>query len=104
MLGIPLAGIVVIVSVIIAILSGNGMQVLYMFCLFVLLQFWLSILAIQLDDEDMKLAIYSPLFVVGYKHLSDFFCLKSMVDVITKRKVTWTRAKRIGFEAESLKS
>lgn len=104
MLGIPLAGIVVIVSVIIAILSGNGMQVLYMFCLFVLLQFWLSILAIQLDDEDMKLAIYSPLFVVGYKHLSDFFCLKSMVDVITKRKVTWTRAKRMGFEAESLKS
>lgn len=103
MVAIPLASIVVIVSAILAILAGNGMQVLYMFGLFVLLQFLLSILAIQLDDEDMKLAIYSPLFVVGYKHLRDVFCLKSMVDVTTKRKVTWTRAKRIGFEAESLK-
>ena len=104
MLGVPLAGIVVIVSAIMAILIGNGMQVLYMFGLFLLLQFWLSILAIQLDNEDMKLAIYSPLFVVGYKHLSDFFCLKSMIDVVTRRKVTWTRARRIGFEAESVKS
>ncbi|MDH5695052.1 MAG: glycosyltransferase [Dehalococcoidia bacterium] len=103
MLGVPLAGIVVIVSAIMAILDGNGMQVLYMFGLFLLLQFWLSILAIQLDDEDMKLAIYSPLFVIGYKHLSDFFCLKSMIDVVTRRKVTWTRARRIDFEAESVK-
>jgi len=103
MVAIPLSGIVVLVSAIMAISGGNGMQVLYMFGLFVLLQFLLSILAIQLDDEDMKLAIYSPLFVVGYKHMCDLICLKSMVDVITKRKVTWTSAKRIGFEVESPK-
>jgi hypothetical protein len=60
-------------------------------------------LAIQLDDEDMKLAGYSPFFVVGYRHLGDIFTLKSMFDVITRRKVTWTRAKRIGFEAALVK-
>jgi len=103
MVAIPLSGIVVLVSAIMTILAGNGMQVLYMFGLFTLLQFLLSILAIQLDDEDMKLAIYSPLLVVGYKNLCDLFCLKSMLDVITKRKVTWTRAKRIGMEAGPLK-
>ena len=49
----------------------------------------------------MKLAIYSPFFVVGYKHLCDLIMIKSMFDVITKRKVTWTRAKRVGFQATS---
>lgn len=98
MVFIPLAGIVVIVSAVMTILAGGGMQVLYMFVFFILLQFLQSILAIQLDDEDMKLAIYSPFFVIGYKHLCDVLTLRSVVDVITKRKVTWTRAKRIGFE------
>ena len=81
------------------IIDGNGMQVLSIFAFFILLQFLLTMLDIQLEDEDMKLVIYSPLFVVGYKQLIDLLELRSMFDIITQRKVGWTRSRRMAFGA-----
>jgi hypothetical protein len=98
MIFIPLAGLVVIASAILAILYEPGIWLLYMFLFFLSLQFLLSILAIQLDEEDMKLALYSPFFVFGYKHFCDFIMLKSLFDILLRRKVGWTRARRIGIE------
>jgi len=93
---IPFAGIAVIISAVILIWSGNVHELLYLFGLFITLQFFLSALAIQLDDEDMKLLLYSPFFVIGYKHLIDWIMIRSLFDILLKRKVTWTRVKRIG--------
>ena len=98
MIFMPLAGLVVIASAILAILNDPGIWLLYMFLFFITLQFLLSVLAIQLDEEDMKLALYSPFFVFGYKHFCDFIMLKSFFDVLLRRRVGWTRAKRVGME------
>jgi hypothetical protein len=46
----------------------------------------------------MKLTLYSPLFVFGYKHFCDFIMLKSLFDVLSRRRVGWTRARGIGIE------
>jgi len=99
---IPLLSIIVLASVTIMILNGNGMQVLHIFAFFTLLQFLLTMLAIQLDGENIKLVIYSPFFVFGYKQLIDLVLLKSMFDVFTKRKVGWTSAKRMAFQTSEL--
>ncbi len=99
---IPMLSIVALASAIIMILNGNGMQVLHIFAFFTLLQFLLTMLAIQLESEDMKLVIYSPFFVFGYKQLIDLILLKSMFDIFTQRKVGWTRAKRIAFQTSEL--
>jgi cellulose synthase/poly-beta-1,6-N-acetylglucosamine synthase-like glycosyltransferase len=98
MIFIPLAGLVVIASVILAILNEPGIWFLYIFFFFLALQFLLSVLAIQLDEEDMQLALYSPFFVFGYKHFGDFIMLKSLFDILLRRKIGWTRARRIGIE------
>lgn len=100
----PLAGLVVIASAVLSILSSPGVWLIYTFSFFLVLQFLLSTLAIQLDDEDIKLALYSPFFVVGYKHLCDFIMIRSLFDVLFHRKLTWTRAKRVGFEGATSRS
>jgi len=104
MVFIPLAGLVVVASAALSMLTSPGLWLLYTFAFFLTLQFLLSILAIQLDGEDIKSAFYSPFFVLGYKHLCDFIMIRSLFDVLFRKKLTWTRAKRIGFEAESLRS
>ncbi|MBI4304316.1 MAG: glycosyltransferase [Chloroflexi bacterium] len=96
MLILPAASLVVVISLILAILSGLAAEILYIFVFFLLLQFLLSVLAIQLEEDDMKLALYSPFFVVGYKHFCDFIMLKSFFDVLFRRRVEWGRARRIG--------
>jgi hypothetical protein len=55
-------------------------------------------LAIQLDGEDKKMALYAPLFVLGYKQLCDFIIIKSLVDVIFRKRLKWTNVRRIGAE------
>ena len=95
----PFAGIVTMASTLMAILSGAVMEVALIFTSFVALQFLFSALAIQLDEEDIRLAVYAPFFVVGYKQLCDLIMIKSLFDVLLKRKMGWGRAKRMGARA-----
>jgi hypothetical protein len=46
------------------------------------LQVLQSILAILIAEDDMKLAIYSPFFVIGYKQLLDLIMIKALIDII----------------------
>ncbi len=96
MIFIPIATIVIIISAVLAVLSGYTTQLLAIFGLFILLQFFICLLAIQLDEEDLKLSIYSPFFVIGYKHLLDLAKIKAGFDVLTKRQIGWQKVKRIG--------
>jgi len=97
MLFIPFASIFTIISLIYAILSGLGLQALYVMAGFMLLQATYSLLAIQMDDEDLKLIVFSPLFVIGYKEIRNFIKIKSFLDVfLFKKEMRWERIKRIG--------
>jgi len=93
---LPLAGLVNIASIIAVIAQGKGMLLVPTLLFFCLLQFLLSLLAVQLDDEDWKLALYSPLFVFGYKNLCDFVTIKSLFDVLFRKNLKWTRVRRLG--------
>jgi hypothetical protein len=55
-----------------------------------------------LDGEDVRLAIYAPYAVVGYKHLLDIFAVKAVFDILVlRRRPRWTRAEKVGLEAVS---
>jgi cellulose synthase/poly-beta-1,6-N-acetylglucosamine synthase-like glycosyltransferase len=93
---VPFAGMVVWASAAIAILNGAYTYIASMLLLFITLQTLLSLLAIEIDEEDPRLVAYAPFFVVGYKHLIDAFTIKALFDILLKRRVKWTRAERIG--------
>jgi len=97
MIFMPLAGLVVIASAVLTLLAEAGMWLPHTFLFFLALQFLLSILAIQLDEEDMRLALFAPFFLVGYKHFSDFLMIKSLFDVLLRRQMKWEQVKRIGL-------
>jgi cellulose synthase/poly-beta-1,6-N-acetylglucosamine synthase-like glycosyltransferase len=93
---IPFAGVAVWASAAIAILNGAYTYIASTLLLFTALQTLLSLLAIEIDEEDPRLVAYAPFFVVGYKHLIDAFTIKALFDILLKRRVNWTRAERIG--------
>lgn len=97
MIFIPISMLVVLVTAILAILAGDVVPILMIFGAFTLLQFVVSLLAIQLDDEDLKLSLYSPFFVIGYKHFLDIVKMKAIFDVLTRRKMVWGKLQRIGL-------
>jgi poly-beta-1,6 N-acetyl-D-glucosamine synthase len=95
MLLLPFIGIFVWTATITAVIEGWWLQVSYFFVIFLCLQFLLSTLAVLLDDEDKSLILYSPFFVVGFKHLIDFWMIKALIDVLFRKNLRWTRAKRV---------
>lgn len=97
MVFIPVSMIAVIVSGTMAILAGDIVSILLIFGVFVVLQFTTCIFAIEMDDEDLKLALYSPFFVLGYKHFLDIVKIRAAFDVFTKRKMGWDKLQRIGL-------
>lgn len=101
MVFLPLAGIVNFVAVASIIARGEGLFILPAFFFFSLLQFMLSLLAIHLDNDDWKLALYSPLFIFGYKQLCDFVIAKSLFDVLFRKRLKWTSVRRTGAEVSA---
>lgn len=97
MLLVPASMIVISITAIAAIIAGEIIPLLMIFGVFVLLQVVVSILAIELDDEELKLALYSPFFVIGYKHILDVVKMKAVFDVLTKKKMGWDKLDRIGL-------
>jgi hypothetical protein len=48
------------------------------------------------EEDDWNLVLYSPLMVIGYKHLVDLIIIKGVLDVAFKRKnLGWTSAKHV---------
>lgn len=91
---LPFLGLVIIGVIVLMVLRGAYWEVFGMFSLFAALQVVLSLLAIHIDDDDLWLARYAPLSVVGYKQFLDGVLLKSLLDVVRKRDLPWTSATR----------
>ena len=92
----PFAGLITIIAALMAIISGTGLLLIPTFLYFCLLQLLLSLLAIELDNEDTKLTLYTPFFIFGYKQLCDFTMIKGLLDVLLHRGLKWTNVRRIG--------
>ena len=91
---LPFIGLLVWGTVFLMLFLGYWQSALFWFLFFVVLQFLLSLLALELDEAPRSLAWYSPLFVLGYKQFLDFIIIKSLFDVLLKRNIGWTSAKR----------
>jgi cellulose synthase/poly-beta-1,6-N-acetylglucosamine synthase-like glycosyltransferase len=92
----PFLGIAVATVAVLALIHGMWPFVLMSFMVFAALEWLLSIIAITIDNDNWKLSAVSPLFVMGYKQLNDFFVIKSVLDVLILkrgRKLQWTSAK-----------
>lgn len=98
---VPLISVVSLAVIAWSLVTGYALQVLLVMGVFMLIQATYSFLAILMDDEDMKLLIYSPLFVIGYKEVRNFVKLKSLLDVILKREMKWGSLQRIGVDKQS---
>jgi poly-beta-1,6 N-acetyl-D-glucosamine synthase len=94
MLVLPLIGVVILASTVIAIFEGWWLQIVYLFFIFLCLQFLVSALAVLIDDEDLSLILYAPFFVIGFKQLIDIWMIKAIIDVIFRKNLRWTSAKR----------
>jgi biofilm PGA synthesis N-glycosyltransferase PgaC len=91
---VPFASLIVIVTSVIMLIDGEWMTLVLAFALFAMLQLMLSILAILVADDDLKLALYSPLFIIGYKQFLDFTMIKALIDIIVAGG-TYPRRERV---------
>jgi biofilm PGA synthesis N-glycosyltransferase PgaC len=93
---VPIAGIVILGSIIAELLFGSVIEVITFFSVFTLLQLFVTGLGVQTSNNDMKLTLYAPFFVIGYRQFLDFVMLKSLVDVLFGRDIGWTSPDRTG--------
>ena len=91
---VPFASLLVMVTSVIMVFDGEWMTLVMAFALFAVLQLLLSILAILVADDDLKLALYSPLFIIGYKQFLDFTMIKALIDIIVAGG-TYLRRERV---------
>jgi hypothetical protein len=96
MIFVPFVSVVSLIVIFLAVLMGHAFQVLSVMAVFMLIQATYSFLAIMMDDEDWKLAVYSPLFVMGYKEVRNFLKIRALFDVFSKREMKWGTLQRIG--------
>ena len=97
MVVLPFAGLAVIGASIYELIMGDWFFVGEMFLLFIVLQTFMSALAVRIDREDPKLILYSPFLVIGYKQLVDILLIKGTIETLFGTKTKWTSAKRIGI-------
>jgi cellulose synthase/poly-beta-1,6-N-acetylglucosamine synthase-like glycosyltransferase len=102
---VPIASILIIITSILMAMHGQWMTLIYAFSLFVVLEYLLSILGIIIAEEDMKLAIWAPFFIIGYKQFLDFTMLRAFFDVLLGggQYLKRERVERIGEPKPSTK-
>jgi biofilm PGA synthesis N-glycosyltransferase PgaC len=93
---VPIAGVVILGTIIVELLSGSVIEVIMFFSVFTLLQLFVTGLGVQTSGNDMRLIFYAPFFVIGYRQFLDFVMLKSVFDVFLKRDTKWTSPDRTG--------
>jgi cellulose synthase/poly-beta-1,6-N-acetylglucosamine synthase-like glycosyltransferase len=99
---VPIAGMVILVSIFVELAFGSIQRVAAFAAFFMLLQGLVSVLALRLGDNDPTLAVYAPLFVIGYRQFLDIVRIKSVLDIVLHRNVRWTRPARAGTLHEAL--
>jgi cellulose synthase/poly-beta-1,6-N-acetylglucosamine synthase-like glycosyltransferase len=77
-------------------LVGQYYIFLYMLGLFFLIETFVVLLTISLNDSDYTLVAYAPAFVIGYKQFLDAVNIINVIAVAFKRKKEWQKTERVG--------
>lgn len=92
---VPIASWVILSVIVWLLLTGFVVQVAALFVFFTSIIFLIAALAVHIEGEDWRLLVYTPLFVVGYKHVLDALAAKCCFDVFFRENLEWTRPERI---------
>lgn len=92
----PIIGFTSFFNVIYGVATGDAWWVFEVAGIFMVVHFLMSALAIRIDEEDPKLLWHAGFLLFGFKQIVDFLLLKAIIEQLTRRKATWTSAKRIG--------
>lgn len=108
---LPFATFASIISGIILMLNGEGIIFLSILALFILVQLFVSLLAISLDRggkghiDGYSLAWYSIFLSIGYRQIIDCFVITAILRFVfsskTRKSLSWTRSERVGVAAAS---
>ena len=92
----PFIGIVTIANLIWSLLVGDVLWVLQAVGIFMVGHILMSVLAIRIDNEDLKLLPYAAFMQFGYKQIVDFLLLRALIEQLIGKKAIWTTVKRTG--------
>ncbi len=92
----PLASILSIGAAVVLVFTGGALVFIEMFAVFLLIQAFVSLLALSIDNEGDRLALYSPFFVVIYKQFLDIITIVSFVRALSRKEKKWHKLQRSG--------
>jgi cellulose synthase/poly-beta-1,6-N-acetylglucosamine synthase-like glycosyltransferase len=90
------------IGLILAIITGF-LWFVVAFIVYSLLETLTSLVALRLDKEDLRLVVYSPAFVLGYRQFLDLIRLYAFYEIL-RGKMKWSRSERYGHMQEKTRS
>lgn len=96
----PIVGFASAINAILGVILGDGWFILEVTVIFLVVHYLMTVLAIRIDGEDQKLAIYAGFLVFGFKQIVDYLLLKAIISQLMKKEATWTSAKRTGVQSD----
>jgi biofilm PGA synthesis N-glycosyltransferase PgaC len=101
MLFLPLAGWVVLGLIVYGLFTVHAATILSTAAAFVGLVMLAHLLGIFIEHEDLRLVMFSPLLLVGYKQFLDVVLLKSLFDVLRRDDLEWTSPRRVRHKSQT---
>ncbi len=92
----PLVSFIALGAGVMLSISGGLLVFARMMFMFLLIQVFVSLLALSIDNESSGLAAYSPFFVFIYKQFIDFITLVSIFKALTGTEKKWHKLDRAG--------
>jgi cellulose synthase/poly-beta-1,6-N-acetylglucosamine synthase-like glycosyltransferase len=92
----PFASYAALMGGILLSLSGQYYIFAEMMILFFLIEFFVVMLTLSLNDSDYTLAWYAPAFVIGYKQFLDAMNIISVFGIIFSKDKKWHKTERVG--------
>ena len=81
-------------------LNGGIVTLAIMMSLFFLVQIFVVIMALSLDNSRYSLVIYSPLLAIGYRQVLDTITILALLNFaisgLKRENVEWKRVERVG--------
>lgn len=92
----PFASFAALAGGILLALSGQFYIFAYMLAMFFLIELFVVLLTLSLDESDYSLTWYAPAFVIGYKQFLDIVNIIAVFSVLFSKNKEWQRTERVG--------
>jgi cellulose synthase/poly-beta-1,6-N-acetylglucosamine synthase-like glycosyltransferase len=97
---VPFATFTSLIAAVVIALNGGIVTLAIMLSLFFLVQIFVVIMALSLDNSRYSLVIYSPLLAIGYRQVLDTITILALLNFaisgLKRENVEWKRVERVG--------